>query len=52
MLGEFTEGDNKAEESNIGKLLDPDKLKQEWLFLKGMISLTEDCQLKLCVAKF
>ena len=27
MLGDFTEGDTRVEETNIGKLLDADKLK-------------------------
>ena len=38
MLGDFTEGDTRVEETNIGKLLDADKLKQEWPSLRGMIN--------------
>ena len=30
VLGDFTEGDTRVEETNIGKVLDADKLKQEW----------------------
>ena len=38
VLGDFTEGDTRVEETNIGKLLDADKLKQEWPSLRGMIN--------------
>ena len=38
VLVDFTEGDTRVEETNIGKFLDADKLKQEWQSLRDMIN--------------
>ena len=38
VLGDFTKEDTRVGETNIGKLLDPNKLKEGWPPLKGMIN--------------